>query len=500
MNATWLVGGKADCDIVLDFPTVSAHHCLLRCDDQGHWSVEDLASSNGTFLNGTRITAKATVSLADRVTLGQGIQVPWPTDPPTQTIKAITVGRSTVCDRVFSDSRISERHAAVIAQHNGVIIKDLGSTNGTFVGTRDSRIQEERVSLSSKLWLGSEEWRPAEMLAAPAIVTDNLANILPPPGETAFQPQSLRRPRKRAFASYWMSVAAAATALAVVFFIVIAVRPTNEGETFAKRGITPQVNTRKDAIVVAELGKASQFLKGQCVMVIEGKRLNLAWSGSAFVRDQKNGRLSLITNKHCLGFDKFGELPPQYFDLSRLNVNVVSYSLEIKFASGKTRKVTRVEAEDGRLDLARLILAADGLQSPDDFQTLSNQVAVSVGDEVAAVGNPLDEYFENTVTFGKVSAVRFETPGSVACRVIQHTAAINSGNSGGPLLRISNGRASLCGINTWTIANSEGLMFAIDAAELSDARFKEYSCGPEGVTQMLKDRFGINAKSTPVGR
>lgn len=50
-----LVGRREGCDIVLEFGNVSSRHCELSLID-GYWQVNDLGSSNGTKVNGSRIT------------------------------------------------------------------------------------------------------------------------------------------------------------------------------------------------------------------------------------------------------------------------------------------------------------------------------------------------------------------------------------------------------------------------------------------------------------
>jgi len=55
LKTTLTVGRRESCDIVLRFPNVSGEHCELSLAD-GFWSVKDLRSSNGTKVNGTRVT------------------------------------------------------------------------------------------------------------------------------------------------------------------------------------------------------------------------------------------------------------------------------------------------------------------------------------------------------------------------------------------------------------------------------------------------------------
>jgi pSer/pThr/pTyr-binding forkhead associated (FHA) protein len=55
LKTTLLVGRRESADIVLRFPNVSGHHCELTLVE-GYWHVKDLGSSNGTKVNGVRVT------------------------------------------------------------------------------------------------------------------------------------------------------------------------------------------------------------------------------------------------------------------------------------------------------------------------------------------------------------------------------------------------------------------------------------------------------------
>ena len=55
LKTTLLIGRRESADIVLRFPNVSGHHCELSLVD-GRWHVKDLGSSNGTKVNGVRVT------------------------------------------------------------------------------------------------------------------------------------------------------------------------------------------------------------------------------------------------------------------------------------------------------------------------------------------------------------------------------------------------------------------------------------------------------------
>ncbi len=74
---TWIIGSAADCDLVVVRPTVSGRHCRLT-ETSGGFLLEDLGSSNGTYVNGVRIGSSTRISPADAITLGQTILMPWP--------------------------------------------------------------------------------------------------------------------------------------------------------------------------------------------------------------------------------------------------------------------------------------------------------------------------------------------------------------------------------------------------------------------------------------
>lgn len=65
-----ILGRGVECDFCVDDPTVSARHARLTFR-QGQWWLDDLASTNGTFLNGEAVKGSALVTDGDRIQIGQ---------------------------------------------------------------------------------------------------------------------------------------------------------------------------------------------------------------------------------------------------------------------------------------------------------------------------------------------------------------------------------------------------------------------------------------------
>ena len=148
--------------------------------------------------------------------------------------------------------------------------------------------------------------------------------------------------------------------------------------------------------------------------------------------------------------------------------------------------------DDPHTDLA--LLKVDP-RSPLATVELGSAAALKVGQLVVAIGNPMG--FESTVTAGVVSALGRSlrsTTGRLIDDVIQTDAALNPGNSGGPLLDTS-GR--VVGVNTAIIAGAQGICFAtsIDTARsvvtelLRHGRVRRASLGIAAQNASLPRRY-----------
>ena len=65
-----IIGRDSDADVLIDNPSVSRRHAEIRLGDGG-WVVEDLGSSNGTFIGGTKIQGPHSLGLGDEIGFGK---------------------------------------------------------------------------------------------------------------------------------------------------------------------------------------------------------------------------------------------------------------------------------------------------------------------------------------------------------------------------------------------------------------------------------------------
>jgi len=137
-------------------------------------------------------------------------------------------------------------------------------------------------------------------------------------------------------------------------------------------------------------------------------------------------------------------------------------SVYIVLDDGTIYEDVEIVTTDPLNDIAFLkIKGANGLKAA----TLGDSKTLSVGQQVIAIGNALGQY-QNTVTSGIISGLGRSIEASdgtgynveTLSDMIQTDAAINSGNSGGPLV---NAAGEVIGINTATSASAENMGFAI---------------------------------------
>ena len=180
MVTSWIIGAAPDADVRVAEGTVSGRHCRLSVTEAGY-RLEDLNSTNGTYVNGVRIDRPLVVTRGDVITLGLTTPMPWPeVDPPlASSVPTVSlpgaeavIGRAPDCGIRLDLPMISSHHARLVRAGDQVWITDLNSANGTWVDGR--RLDgATAVRAGDLVSLGSHTFRLVfDPEPAPEVVSD----------------------------------------------------------------------------------------------------------------------------------------------------------------------------------------------------------------------------------------------------------------------------------------------------------------------------------------
>ena len=179
---------------------------------------------------------------------------------------------------------------------------------------------------------------------------------------------------------------------------------------------------------------------------------------------------------------------PDGYILTNNHVVAGSTSIEVAFGDGSAGRAVLV-GSDPPTDLALVRVNASGLA----HARIGDSGLLSPGQLVIAIGNPLG--FDSKVSTGVISSLGRSLrsqEGRLIENIIQHTAPLNPGNSGGPLVTA---RGEVVGINTAIIAFAQGIGFAIPANTAAWVLTQLITAG-----HVRRCYLGVVAGNRPLGR
>ena len=372
-----------------------------------------------------------------------------------------TIGRAPDCDVIVEESGVSRYHARLKATGRGFVIEDCGSSGGTYLNGKKIHAAAS-IRAGDTIGLGKKHvLRTQSGLLAQILSRDDI-------DQGAAEPQHVPAPaRPRATggskgpAMFFGFIVLVGIAVAVV----MVTKKSGEADKKQDGSVSGSLNEDEIKLGTQSLGVGD---KAFC-------------TASSYA--EKDGVLSLATNRHCIeGFlDGTGGFAP----------------MEVEFVSKKKVQVDKFELERTGKDLARLYLKAESLKEGEDYALLprlSKTTKLKEQQDVVTVGSSAG--LKWTFSGGMISRLgcpleetqrelNIDLPKDFKC--IQIDAAISGGNSGGPLFLKEGEGYVWIGINTLgSVGRVQNLNFAIHVEEFFSRDYEPFPMTQQGLIDARK--------------
>ena len=157
----------------IDHPSLSRKHLAIYADDSGLY-IEDMGSTNGSYLNGEKLVAGQRIPFREGdslcltpdqavvVRLSAIAEISPSSSPPKKgkdissllaSKKDVVIGRSSDCDLVLEDVMVSRRHARIQQKEGKVWIEDLNSSNGVYLNGKKIS-SKQQITEKDKVRIG----------------------------------------------------------------------------------------------------------------------------------------------------------------------------------------------------------------------------------------------------------------------------------------------------------------------------------------------------------
>lgn len=348
----------------------------------------------------------------------------------TQNKDSITFGRDATNDIPVADEKVSRNHLIIVKEQGLLKVKDLGSTNGTYIDSVKINPQMSYdISLTSNIKIGNTTIGLIDIKAKSSEGGKKLNSLIP------------------------VFIIVPIIIIAVVTLIVTNFR-SNATQSTGTAQITQVTDTSSEVVsstTANAAGTTDQTAKqntdtnpglndiksniSPSIVEITAQNPNsdegVYGSGIIYSKDGY-----IITNNHII--ENYKLISVRDSNQNEYEADIIAFYPEI--------------------DIAVLKIDNNKAVSP----KFGDSSKLKVGDSIIAIGNPYG--LAGTVTAGIVSAIRdmsVKQGGVVFPGMIQHDAAMNEGNSGGALV---NSKGEVVGVNSFIISSdgtNTGLGFAI---------------------------------------
>ena len=310
-------------------------------------------------------------------------------------MKSFVVGRSLQSDILLSNDSVSQRHAQIIIEDGLAVIRDLMSSNGTFVN--GIRVESQSLKDGDSIHFGEFH----ALFKNGSLVDRHTKSILKT--LLVYQENKKSLSVKRNFG------AVAVVVLAITLVVTFKLISSSSGPS---------------TLAIEDIARATVYIE------VSDSTGEVCWSGSGV--SVVDG-LHVITNAHVAAVS--ADDGPEYQDCKTINVGITD--------SSSRRPTNFIEASiieiDTSLDLALLIL---DLAESKKLPTLPlNYVELGLDESIRVVGYPGVGGETITLTNGVISGI----DNSSSAKFYKVSAKISHGNSGGPVV---NEAGELIGIAT----------------------------------------------------